>query len=477
VFEHRSRLLGLGCLAHDLALAAIAFPIAFWIRGHLLRTLFPESFIPIYSFTYYLPLLAGTLLLWAAVGYAFGIYRKVEMRSPQQIIWDEMRLIFTGLVLIQAGLYLFQAPVSRSLVWIFGAVDALLVISGRLFLFYNKGSLRRMLGKYHYFLIIGTGKEAIELAQLIERAEPLGLRLIGFVHPALPSAPSPPGLARSYPVHPLSAVNEILRNHVVDEVVVAVEKQYLDRIEPVLRDCELEGVKTRVHLNFLPAMTSRVTLEHIEHVPLLTLSTTPQDEMQLFFKRTLDTVLGLGFLIVLSPLLLFVALLVKLSSGGPVLYRQTRCGLGGRRFTVYKFRSMVEGAEEMRSQIAHLNEVDGPVFKIAEDPRCTPVGRWLRRTSLDELPQLWNVLRGDMSFVGPRPPVPEEVEKYEPWQRRRLRMRPGLTCLWALEGRSRLNFERWMQLDLSYIDGWSLWLDAKIFVRTIPHVLFGRGAW
>ena len=155
----------------------------------------------------------------------------------------------------------------------------------------------------------------------------------------------------------------------------------------------------------------------------------------------------------------------------------TRCGLGGRRFTVYKFRSMIEGADEMRSQIAHLNEVDGPVFKIAEDPRCTPVGRWLRRTSLDELPQLWNVLRGDMSFVGPRPPVPEEVEKYEPWQRRRLRMRPGLTCLWALEGRSRLNFERWMQLDLSYIDGWSLWLDAKIFVRTIPHVLFGRGAW
>jgi len=477
VFEHRSRLLGLGCLAHDLALAALAFPIAFWLRGHLLRTLFPASFIPIFPFTYYLPLLAGILLLWAAVGYAFGIYRKVEMRSPQQIIWDEMRLIFTGLVLIQASLYLFQAPVSRSLVWIFGAVHALLVISGRLFLFYNKGSLRRMLGKYHYFLIIGTGKEALELAHLIERAEPLGLRLIGFVHPALPSAPSPSGLARSYPVHALSAVNEILHNHVVDEVVVAVEKQYLDRLEPVLRDCELEGVKTRVHLSFLPAMTSRVTLEHIEHVPLLTLSTTPQDEMQLFFKRTLDTVLGLGFIVLLSPLLLFVALLVKFTSRGPVLYRQTRCGLGGRRFTVYKFRSMVEGADEMRSQIAHLNEVDGPVFKIAEDPRCTPVGRWLRRTSLDELPQLWNVLRGDMSFVGPRPPVPEEVEKYEPWQRRRLRMRPGLTCLWALEGRSRLNFERWMQLDLSYIDGWSLWLDAKIFVRTIPHVLFGRGAW
>src|SRR5438045_6044453 len=168
---------------------------------------------------------------------------------------------------------------------------------------------------------------------------------------------------------------------------------------------------------------------------------------------------------------------VKLTSPGRVLYRQVRCGLGGRRFTVFKFRSMVENAESLRQQIKHLNEVDGPVFKIADDPRCTPVGRWLRRTSMDELPQLWNILRGDMSFVGPRPPVPDEVEKYESWQRRRLRMRPGLTCLWALEGRSRLNFDRWMQLDLSYIDSWSLWLDAKIFVTTIPLVLFGRGAW
>lgn len=477
MFEHRSKLLGLSCLAHDLALAVVAFCIAFWLRAYLLLDLYPGTFIPIYPFSYYLKFLPGVLLLWGAVGYALGIYRKVELRSPQQIIWDEIRLIFTGMVLVHAVLYLMRADVSRSLVWIFGITYAVLVISGRLFLFYYKGSLRRLLGKYHYFLIIGTGKEALELAQLIERAESLGLRLLGFVHPSMPKAPSPTGLTRAYPVHLLSEVNEILRNHVVDEVVVAVEKQDLDRLEPVLRDCELEGVKTRLHLNFLPALTSKVTLEHIEHVPLLTLSTTPQDEMQLFLKRVLDTLLAAFFIVLFSPLLLLIALLVKATSAGPVLYRQTRCGLGGRRFTLYKFRSMVQGADQMRSQIAHLNEVDGPVFKISDDPRCTPLGRWLRRTSLDELPQLWNVLRGDMSFVGPRPPVPDEVKKYEPWQRRRLRMRPGLTCLWALEGRSTLNFERWMQLDLSYIDRWSLWLDAKIFVKTIPHVLFGRGAW
>jgi exopolysaccharide biosynthesis polyprenyl glycosylphosphotransferase len=478
LFEHRSKLLGLSCLVHDLALAVIAFPLAFWIRVYFLNRFFPDTFIPIYPFSHYLPLLGGVVLLWAVVGYALGIYRKVEFRSPAQIVWDELRLILTGMILIHAALYLFRRPdVSRSLVWIFGITYAVLVISGRLFLFYYKGSLRRLLGKYHYFLIIGTGKEALELAQLIERAESLGLRLLGFVHPSMSNAPSPGGLSRGYPVHSLSEVNHLLREHVVDEVVVAVEKQDLDRLEPVLRDCELEGVKTRLHLNFLPSLTSKVTLEHIEHVPLLTLSTTPQDEMQLFLKRVLDTVAASTFIVLFSPLLLLIALLVKVTSSGPVLYRQTRCGLGGRRFTLYKFRSMVQGADEMRSQIAHLNEVDGPVFKISGDPRCTRLGRWLRRASLDELPQLWNVLRGDMSFVGPRPPVPDEVKEYKPWQRRRLRMRPGLTCLWALEGRSTLNFERWMQLDLSYIDRWSLWLDAKIFVKTIPHVLFGRGAW
>jgi exopolysaccharide biosynthesis polyprenyl glycosylphosphotransferase len=411
LFEHRSKLLGLSCLAHDLALAAIAFPIAYWLRADLLLDLFPATFVPIYPFSYYLKFLPGVLPLWGAVGYALGIYRKVELRSPQQIIWDEVRLIFTCMVLVHAALYLLRADVSRSLVGIFGVIYTVLVISGRLFLFYYKGSLRRLLGKYHYFLIIGTGKEALELAHLIERAESLGLRLLGFVHPSMSKASSPTGLSRAYPVHLLSEVNEILRNHVVDEVVVAVEKQDLDRLEPVLRDCELEGVKTRLHLNFLPSLTSKVTLEHIEHVPLLTLSTTPQDEMQLFLKRVLDAVLAAFVIVLFSPLLLLVALLVRLTSPGPVLYRQTRCGLGGRRFTLYKFRSMVEGAEEMRSQIAHLNEVDGPVFKISGDPRCTPLGRWLRRTSLDEAPQLWNVLRGDMSFVGPRPPLPDEVKK------------------------------------------------------------------
>ena len=210
--------------------------------------------------------------------------------------------------------------------------------------------------------------------------------------------------------------------------------------------------------------------------PLLTFSTTPLNEDLLLLKRVVDFGMALVFLAVLSPLLLLVALAVKLTSRGPVFHHQMRSGLGGRKFRLFKFRSMRADAETMRGGLEPLNEMDGPVFKIRNDPRLTPLGRFMRRFSLDELPQLVNILKGEMSFVGPRPPLPEEVERYEPWQRRRLRMQPGLTCLWALAGRNQLNFERWMELDLEYIDNWSPALDWKILLKTIPVVLLGRGA-
>lgn len=209
---------------------------------------------------------------------------------------------------------------------------------------------------------------------------------------------------------------------------------------------------------------------------MLTFSSTPENEYLLFLKRLMDLVLAVGLLAVSSPLLLLSALLVKIGSPGPVIFRQLRCGLNGRRFWLYKFRSMYRDADLQQFEVAHLNEMDGPVFKSSKDPRITPVGRVLRKLSLDEFPQLFNIIRGDMSFVGPRPPLPQEVAQYEKWQRRRLRMKPGLTCLWALEGRNQLNFSRWMKLDMEYIDHWSLGLDFKILLRTIPRVLSGRGA-
>jgi exopolysaccharide biosynthesis polyprenyl glycosylphosphotransferase len=302
------------------------------------------------------------------------------------------------------------------------------------------------------------------------------LRLIGFIDPDHDGA-SPRHKLGRYDVFGLSSVNKILEEKVIDEIVFAVSMQELARLEPMMRHCANLGIKTRIQLEFLPAAYTRIYLERFHEVQLLSLTSAPDSELLLFLKRVADVAMSAFALVLTSPLLLAIAAAIRITSPGPVLFRQTRCGLGGRQFTLYKFRSMVNNAEQMRAELHLLNELDGPVFKISNDPRITPVGRALRRFSLDELPQLWNILRGDMSFVGPRPAVPEEVEKYEAWQRRRLRMRPGLTCIWVLEGRNHVDFKRWMQLDLTYIDNWSLWLDLKIFVRTIPIVLTGRGAY
>jgi exopolysaccharide biosynthesis polyprenyl glycosylphosphotransferase len=267
----------------------------------------------------------------------------------------------------------------------------------------------------------------------------------------------------------------LLTEHVVDEVIFDVNSSKLPSLEGIFLQCDEEGIRTRVAVDFFPHVNSEITLDRVGGAPLLTFSAAPLDDLRLLLKRLFDIVISATALVVLAPFFAFVAIAIKLTSPGPVIFRQSRCGLNGRRFTMYKFRSMVEDAESMKSGFQHLSHRQ-VAFKLFQDPRVTPFGRWIRKFSIDELPQLYNVLRGDMSIVGPRPPVPEEVDRYERWQRRRLRMRPGLTCLWAVSGRDRIDFNTWMRLDISYIENWSLQLDWSIILRTIPHVLAGKGA-
>ena len=229
-------------------------------------------------------------------------------------------------------------------------------------------------------------------------------------------------------------------------------------------------------MDFFPHVNSEVYLDRLGDTPLLTFSAAPHDEVRLLLKRVMDVLLATAALVLLSPFMFLIALLIRLTSPGSAIFRQVRCGLNGRQFVFYKFRSMCDNAEELKSSLLHLNR-KSTAFKIPNDPRLTAIGRFLRKFSIDEWPQLWNVLKGDMSLVGPRPAVPEEVELYQTWQRRRLRMRPGLTCLWALAGRDKLDFDTWMKMDMQYIDTWSLTLDWNILLRTIPRVLTGRGAY
>ncbi len=457
----------------DALLALASFFLAHSIRLHLggLRPLYP-----VWHYLWILPVLPA---LWVGAGWVTRLYRGIESHEPRRAITGPVKVTIIATVLLFAFISIFKLEyISRSLLGLYSAVDLALMIIFRQATGRAISRLGHSAGGFRHFLLVGSGGEAINIARTIELNEDLGVLLSGFAVTGSVGAESvnQSALRRAYPVFSVRDLPELLQRRVIDEVIFAVSQKELAGLEDAFLLCEQEGVKTRLSLSFFPHVISRVSLERLRELPLLTFSTTPENEYFMLFKRLADFLMAALLAAVLSPLLLLLAALVRLTSQGPVLYRQTRCGLGGRKFILYKFRSMRAGADLLKKDLEHLNEMDGPVFKIKEDPRCTAVGRWMRRLSLDELPQLINILKGDMSFVGPRPPLPSEVEHYERWQRRRLRMQPGLTCLWALEGRSKLDFKRWMELDLEYIDHWSPLLDWKILIRTVPVVLFGRGA-
>jgi exopolysaccharide biosynthesis polyprenyl glycosylphosphotransferase len=321
-------------------------------------------------------------------------------------------------------------------------------------------------------VIVGTGAEAQAIGDVLRRRGRLDYEVVGWV-----DVPFERGRDAALPT--LGVVDdlpELADRLVVDTVLFGTTLEESARLERTI--WQLQEVGKTVHLrgDALGGLLSRTLVGDLDGIPMFTLTSVPMDRVALGVKRAIDLAGSSVGLVLLSPFLLGVAGLVKLTSAGPVLHRQERLGLNARRFEMLKFRSMYDGAEAHRADLAAANEMSGPVFKMRNDPRVTPLGRWLRRYSIDELPQLWNVLRGQMSLVGPRPPLGPEVALYERWQRRRLSMKPGLTCLWQVNGRSELDFDTWMKLDLEYIDNWSLGLDLKILLKTIPVVLTARGA-
>jgi exopolysaccharide biosynthesis polyprenyl glycosylphosphotransferase len=323
-------------------------------------------------------------------------------------------------------------------------------------------------------LIVGTGPGAQGQASEILRNSHWGYRLLGFVSDGSAGRPLEP-LGHSI-LGSIRDIRRILCEYVVDEVIIAVPADRIALLNNVFLECEQVGVKARLALDFFPHQIAQMEMDSFGGSPTLSFTTTPKEDWTFVTKRAMDIVGSGLFLIAFSWLYGLIALLIKATSKGPVFYTQTRVGRYGRHFNFYKFRSMVVDADQKRAALDHLNEMDGPVFKIKNDPRVTRIGHLLRKFSLDELPQMWNVLKGDMSLVGPRPPIPSEVVKYDSWVRRRLSIRPGITCLWQVTGRNSINFQQWMELDLRYIDNWSLLLDLEILLKTVPAVLAGKGA-
>jgi len=324
----------------------------------------------------------------------------------------------------------------------------------------------------HRAFILGSGLQATKAADAILNCAKLKTELIGFVDSRRT------GMWRYRDIPLIGNYDDLLRliqNARIDFLAVAPEPQDFIDILPLVQAAEQIGVTIYLMTQFFQPGISKSSAVNIGGIPTLRFSSVPEKTVSLGLKEMLDRISALFGIIAITPLLAITSLIIKLDSPGPVLFKQPRTGKNGRPFLLWKFRTMTVDAEKRKEELQSLNEMSGPVFKIKNDPRVTRVGRFLRKYSIDELPQLFNILMGEMSLVGPRPPLPSEVEKFEPWQRRKLSVKPGLTCLWQTNGRNNVDFDEWMKLDLKYIDNWSLWEDAKIIVRTIPTVLKGSG--
>jgi exopolysaccharide biosynthesis polyprenyl glycosylphosphotransferase len=324
-------------------------------------------------------------------------------------------------------------------------------------------------------LVVGTIKSVCDITSKIEQNPFLGLKVIGLLVPEGQEVEAE--ICNHKILGNLMDIERVLHNNPIDHVIITVDRSDYNEVDNIVAHCEEEGVEIWLTASLFNLRIAKLDSDELFGMPLFIFRTVPKYSWQLFIKNVSDIIFGLLAGAITLPIIAVAAILIKATSKGPVLFKQKRMGLQGREFTLYKLRTMCVGAHEAKESLNGDNLMKGPVFKLAHDPRVTPVGRFLRKTSIDELPQIWNVLKGEMSLVGPRPPLPDEVNEYKGWHRRRLSMKPGITGLWQVSGRSNIaDFNKWVELDLKYIDNWSLSLDIQILLRTIFVVLTGYGA-
>ena len=421
---------------------------------------------------------SGMVVLWHAIFSFFQLYESRRLSTIKSEAIDLLKSISLSTFVLVTAAVLFKIDIiTQGFVLAFWTIGLSLILGSRLILRFALKQARLNGRNIRNLLIVGTNPRAIQFAQDIQAKPELGYHLVGFLDETWAGTEAFKQTGFSI-VTDFKKFKDFLRCFVIDEVMIALPvKSYYGQAAQIVEQCEEQGVLIRVLGNMFSPKLAHERVEHFGKHSLLTLQPGALGDHAFFFKRIIDILVSLPLLLILMPFFALIAGAIRLSGKGKIFFIQNRIGRNKRQFRLFKFRTMIPGAEKMIREIEHLNEIEGAAFKIEDDPRLTPLGRLLRKTSLDELPQLWNVLKGDMSLVGPRPLPIRDFEGFtKDWHRRRFSVPPGITCLWQVNGRSRLSFEKWMELDMQYIDEWTLWLDLKILLKTIPVVLRGTGA-
>lgn len=412
-----------------------------------------------------------------------GMYESFRKQTFPQIFTKIIQASLTGITGVVFITYLLHMDaVSRLLLSYFIAYMILFFTISKATLYYTLLRTRNQNYNTRKILIIGSRARALELISEITNNPGSGYR----IHGCLETNEMKELVGNTVGddvtiVGTMDDFKQLLLDEVIDEILFALPLKKIHNVNEYIFFAESVGINVRIlpdfqiHQIMYYPETAKIFIDSFLSIPTMSISSTPYRNSDLIIKSIIDYSIAAIGAVIMTPLLLLIALTIKISSRGPVFFRQTRSGINGRNFTLYKFRTMVDNAEKLQAALGSTNEMDGPVFKIENDPRITSIGKFLRKTSLDELPQLFNVLKGEMSLVGPRPPLPAEVEKYQHWQRRKLSMKPGLTCIWQVSGRNDISFEEWMKMDLEYIDNWSLILDMKLLGLTAREVFLGGG--
>ncbi|MDD5455788.1 MAG: sugar transferase [Candidatus Margulisbacteria bacterium] len=461
--------------AIDILINFLCFLSAYFIHEHFFVGLITQK--TIISPFHYLQLFLICILLVNIVGTNNDFYGYDRFYDSQVIVRKWLSTYIQAFAYTMLIFYVFERYVpSRSMVMIY--FTATLVFS-LIFRYIERKTLHRLYAKGKYLqnvLVVGTGTEANMVISEINTNGHWGFKLIGVL-----SRMTEIDVNFKYKEMVRDNIQNLenyLKTNIVDLVIFAINNEEVNSVRSFIFLCEKMGIMTMINLDNFEMKIAKTHVEYLGVIPMITFTTVPIKHRLILIKYALDKIFTFFSLIVFIPFLFIpIAIILKLTSSGPIIFSQERVGLNGRRFKMYKFRTMIENAEDLLEGLRDRSEVDGPTFKMKDDPRITPFGKFLRRFSLDELPQLLNVLKGDMSIVGPRPPIPSEVERYENEFRRRLSMKPGLTCLWQISGRSDVDFKTWMDMDMKYIDAWTLIGDLVIIVKTIPAVFSRKGAY